>query len=728
LRSRIIRFFLIFILVMAAFSNFKLAAETEKRVLIIDLPRFTFDDISKSCPNLLQFARTGGVAVMTTPLQEPVTVEKVYFGFNSGTQVKTAEESLWMFDVGENFNGVPVGTLYQTLTGKTAPVDGAVQIGIGKISLLNSTSTDSENIGLFGRLLHQNAIKTAAIGNADADLVNRCGSAMVMDENGQLDLGAVGPETLEGDPQFPYGFRTDLEKVYSVWQEFQKQAQVTVITLGDLERIERFSVYLSDSRWQFYRKQVLLKYDRLLGRFLKEIDFDSTMVILFSALPPKKGLLGERLTPAIIKGPGFKPGLLFSRSTRKPGLITYYDLSATALKFLDVNRLRYVNGRGLESTPGDWRVPAREQPQLVDNYNFRWPLLTVYGNLLIGLALAMAIGLILRIRQTFLFTWLKYLYLFLLTVPAVFLLEALINPLDWGSILVWTLGLGGLIFAGAVYFSKRNPFSTLSGIGLFTILVIFIDGIFNGAMELRSFLGYSAVSGARFYGIGNEYMGIFLGAYIVTVSLNFERLGRFKHQILWLGMFFISILLVHPGFGANIGGGITALIGLGITTYLWLERPVRIREIVGLIAACLSLLVLVGFWEFRPNGNTMTHFGQLISLIRVDGFKAVVEVIGRKWALNMRLIDYTPWSKVIIGLLLAIPLIYKRPPALVAGIIEKYPQIIRGFLGLTITAIIALLVNDSGIASVATMFIFGFIMLLLVMLKEWGRPEELERQ
>jgi hypothetical protein len=67
---------------------------------------------------------------------------------------------------------------------------------------------------------------------------------------------------------------------------------------------------------------------------------------------------------------------------------------------------------------------------------------------------------------------------------------------------------------------------------------------------------------------------------------------------------------------------------------------------------------------------------------------------------------------------LLIPFLYKKPPAAVKHLIQKYPDLLHGFFGLTMTALIALLVNDSGIVTVATMFIFGSVMLFLVLFQE----------
>ena len=701
-------------------------ASPKPQVLIIDLPRFTYAQLSKDTPHLLQLAENSAAGIMTTPFADPLTAGEVYLGMNSGTQLKTYDDSILFYNSFDKYRDLPVATVCRGLYGYTPPIKGGVNLGLAKLMQQNggAGSALAASIGLFGKVLHSRSLKTAVIGNADSDLPNRAGAGLLMDERGTVDFAAVGAETLVTDRGFPYGIRTDTRQVMTLLREAKKQTDVIQLSLGDLERLERFNVYLSEARWHHLRRLALASYDRLLGEIMAETS-PNTLVVIFSSLPPAKRLeIGARLTPVLITGPGFERGILFSWSTRRAGIITCYDLPATILSFLGINPEGHFNGHKLETRPGDWRGLAGKLPQLIKNFGLRWPLLTTYGYLLIVIVLLAILGLIFYPRITALFRIVEYGYLFLLTVPVVFLVEALFNPLSWPAIIGLTVGLGGLLLAVSLGLARGRRQEAVALIGLFTVIWIGIDGLFNGVFELNAFLGYSAVAGARFYGIGNEYMGFLLGAYITMISISFEKLRRFPAQVLWLAVFLITVFLVHPNFGANIGGGITALIGLGITTYLWLERPIHLRELAGLLGAMLAMLILVGIWELAFSGDKITHFGQLISLIKLNGFQAVSTVLIRKWQMGMRLIGYTPWAKVLLAILVAIPLLYKKPPTVLARLIKNHPGIMRGILGLTFTALIALVVNDSGIVAVATMFIFGAFMLLQVIFEEWVYKDE----
>lgn len=715
MRIRKFYFLISFVLIFQA-VGMPSAAESGKQVLIIDIPRLTFEDLNDT-PNLKRSLDDSAVGLMTVPV-DPITSEKVYLGFNSGTQLKPSpQDSLLILNANEEYNHLPAGELYQSLTGYHPAVNNGVHLGLAKIVQLNAGSL-GQNIGRFGWLLHQNSLRTAAIGNADAEYPNRGGALLVMDEKGRIDFAALGKETLRTDPGFPFGLITDNDQIFSNWLAFKKKADVIVLTLGDFERLERFALYLSDERWDFYRRSIMKRYDELWERLQATIDRKSTLTILFTGVAPqRKAKIGEKLAPVAISSPGLGSGIVYSPSTRKTGVITEYDLPATVLKFLGIKKSGLFNGQSLKSIPGDWDEVVSLRPQLVRNYAVRWPLLTGYAYILIGSILAGIAGLILKWRSV-VFEILTYIYLALLSVPAAFLIMSAFNPLSWFAIIGSALALMALFLTVAIRSKGWNPFRILSVISLATVLLIIIDGLGNGFLESRSFLGYSLVAGARFYGIGNEYMGFLLGAYTVFLGLNFKDLGKHRGLVLHLSMWLLALLVSHPNFGANIGGGSTVILGLGITNHLLLRKKINLKEIGKFFFGLAALLTLVGIWDFFINKNSLTHFGQMLFLIKEEGFPVVKEMVSRKWEMNLRLINYTPWSKALLAILILVPLLYYKPSQKITELLRKYPESLRVFLGLVFTALIALIVNDSGIVAVATMLIFGGVLLLLVLFEE----------
>ncbi len=684
-----------------------LHARAERSVLMIDIPRLDLAEVGPDLPNLQHFLDHGAVGIRTSPLPNPVTPEATYLSFNSGSELKIPADGYRFYNADETIDGQTAGQLYRNLLGRPVkPSNGVTP----DFQLLIDKYQFPKTLGRFGKVLRHHRIGTAVIGNADGEFLDRVSAAMLMDETGKVDWSRLGSETLQADAQFPYGYRTNTAAVLTLWRSCRSQAGIVLITLGDLERIQQFGRYLSESRRLYYRKFALREYDRLLGTLMTERS-PGTLTVVFSAVPPEQPVLGgTRMTPVVLQGPGFQSGVLVSGSTRRKGLITLEDLPVTVLSYLQVESRGLYRGDKLGQVPGDWRLIPQQQQQFLDNYNIRWPFLTTYAYLLI----ASLLGTIL----SWIFGWsakvisgIRWIYFYLLTIPAVCIIVAYPNPVSWIEALGLTMGLATLLFTAAKLLG-RDSWHCLAWLSGLSLLVIIGDGLLNGRAELNSFWGYSAVAGVRFYGIGNEYMGFLLGSYIVTTAIVLHCLKRKPVKLLWALTLLVTVVIIHPNFGANIGGGITALLGLGITTFLWQERPIKLKELILLSGALMLILLGIALWDLYFNKQLMTHFGQFIMFVKTGGVRVLLEMVQRKLQLNYDLMTSSPWTWALIGLLALGPLLYKTRSKVVTVLFNDYPMLFKGWVGLSWTALIGIAVNDTGIVAAATIMIFGGALLL----------------
>jgi hypothetical protein len=717
-RLRLLGLILPCLLLLNCFASVTWAA-SQKQVLILDLPRFTFEDLSPRYPNLMKLANESSVGIMAVRLSGPVNPEKLYLNLSSGKQLWSAEEARLILDSAEVYNGLPAGQLYQSLTGYRAYPNGGVFLGLPKIIQLNQRRELNANIGMTGQVLHDHNIKTAVIGNADVmEYLNRSGAIPWVDRTGLIDFAALGAETVEAVPSFPSGLRSNVEHIFAYWQRFSKKAQVISISLGDLERIERYRDYLTEPRRKYFRNQALRNYDRLLGKLMASVDPEQTMVVIYSIFGPELEGRTQRLNPVLIKTAAQKPGLIVADSTRRVGLLTGSDLIAAIYSFLEIANPAFYTDRTIRTVSGSWPQAATMLNELDLNYKARWDLLPVHGYALIVIVAGFIAGLIYVPKCRRFFAIFQQVYLYLLTIPAVCLIESLINPVEWPAIIGWTVGLAGLFYLGLRLLSQGNERYAVLAIAGFTAFLVVLDGLRNGWLELRSFWGYSAVSAARFYGVGNEYLGFLLGAYIVVVTFTLAKITRHRAKLLWGGWLFLAIFLFYPAWGANVGGGITVVLGLGAANFIWLDQPITKKRIGLLLAALVGLLTLIGVVDLFVSGRQMSHFGQFIGVIRQQGLPVLVEMVSRKWQLNQSLIAANSWSYVLIGFLIIIPLLFHNPPRALRRWLDTYPDLAKGILCLVITSVVALLANDSGIVTVATMFIFGVELFLVLIVEE----------
>ncbi len=523
-----------------------------------------------------------------------------------------------------------------------------------------------------------------------------------------IDIKAGTPKRFHSVIQPADNQKTNADFLLEYYRRCRKQSGILLITFP--ESLSRHPKQAGSSTQRMENT-----YDYLISRIAAETDFTKTLLMICSSRPPEKLAAGNSsLTPVVLKGLNFSSGILYAPSTRKAGIITMNDLRAVIRKCLNPETTAMLPVRNI---PGEWRNLAYSQHALVANYMIRWPLLTIFGYVLIGVIFLFTVGVILRFPRRFIKLF-AFSFLFLLTLPAALLLEALIDPLNWIAITVCTFLFSGIVFFVSYFVAGKNLAKTLLCIAVLTTGIMIGDGFINGYYEHKSFLGYSVVAGARYYGVGNEYMGILLGSYITAITLSLQKLTKWRKELLWFFTFFIGLLLMHPYFGADVGGGITALLGLGITNFLWLKQPVRIKEMAGLCLAVVLIFISMGVLDLYVYQSSMSHLGKLLLGVQKNGMEVFVHLVIRKIGLNLRLISSTPLTVVLIGVLGAIPLLYRFPPRPIGEFAVKYPVIISGLVGLAITALIGLLTNDSGIVSAAMTFLFGIGLIMVLMVTE----------
>lgn len=149
-------------------------------------------------------------------------------------------------------------------------------------------------------------------------------------------------------------------------------------------------------------------------------------------------------------------------------------------------------------------------------------------------------------------------------------------------------------------------------LGLVVVLVV-LDTCAHWGMVAHSALSGYYGSGIRFYGIGNEYMGLLIGAALMSVPKRF--LGGVGAGIV--------LLLGLPMLGANAGGAMAASVAFFPPSKKQWWRVL----LPFMVVAALALLD-----RLQP-GAAQSHIGQAAG----RGPSAWGEIVVRKLAMNARL-------------------------------------------------------------------------------------------
>ncbi|MBX6378672.1 MAG: hypothetical protein IRY95_09005, partial [Clostridia bacterium] len=442
---------------------------------------------------------------------------------------------------------------------------------------------------------------------------------------------------------------------------------------------------------------------------------------------------GLQLTPILAAGPSFAPGLLTSGTTRQPGVVGLPDVTAEAVRrFGGVaptgHRLQVI------PTPDAWTATGRLYDRTAANHLRRPAVLSAWivGQLVavpgafVTLLLAAA-GLLRPGAAAAVGAGVPALAFTIGALPAALLGLGAVPGLPAASagaaavVAAVAFGPGTLAATRRRWGEKRGLLAALGVVSGLTGALIVADAAAGGFLATASPLGHSLVGGARFYGIGNEYAGVLLGASLVAAGAAADGMAGFAAAgsvVLALAGAAVVSALAAPGLGANVGATVASALAFG---YAALRRgggrPAWRRAAV-LAATATAVVFLAAACDLARAPDLRSHLGLTLSRMADEGPGYVLTVAERKLALNWRLIRYTNWSWLFIACLVTNALAFFRPQGVLRRIVAKYPNLGAALAAAAVGACVNLVVNDSGIVAAATTFLPASATLLCLLSHE----------
>lgn len=367
---------------------------------------------------------------------------------------------------------------------------------------------------------------------------------------------------------------------------------LTVVDLGALGYPERTSVSAAD---------------RQLARIAADLPADTLLLVT----APGAALGGPpHLSTVVVSGPGFGGGLLEAASTRQPGIVTLTDLTPTVAGWLG-----HAVPAGLSGSPltrGDRGSLAAAVRVLTGRDTAEQVWMSTHGWFFTAYAVAVAV---LLAAPALLFGgsgperarrrargW-RMAGVIAAAVPVGTFLASLVpwwlhaHPAIWlyGMAVCWTAAVAGAAAAGPW---RRQPFGPFGVICLFTLAVLGIDVMTGSRLQLEVPFGLSLLEAGRFYGIGNEALGVYCVCAIVgaawlghLASRRFPSGRRAAVLAASLVGLFAVVASGWPGFGAKVGGTI-ALVPCLLLLIAWLGgKSVRWQFAVPVAVSGLALFL-----------------------------------------------------------------------------------------------------------------------------------------
>ncbi len=712
MKSKKIIGFVLFVFLIQIFANGFIYAKTTKsdineKLVIIMVNRLDLEDF-KSIDAIGKYDQ-GYIGLMNVRGANVTNDASSYASIGWGRKSYVLNEDLNFFEIPDKAKSEQYRFVTKKEPGKIS------NLSINTLIQTNSYSDYGSVVGNLGEIANKNNLKLSVIGNSNKENPLLFSGLIAMDSFGRINAGNIDDVNML-DYNAPYDIRTDYDKVLDIFKEHYKPSDIIVIELGDSYRLDEYKKMMSEIAYDEYKKILTGRIDSFISNIKNKLSENDTMMIVSPFPSMEKFNDGYKLSPIYIFNNAEEgAGILTSASTRRDGVISNIDISAYINnKFGLVNE--DISGKTISTKPYQkaWAFLEEENEKIVSLSSVRIPVLYTYAVFEMCVwILTVLIGLFYNKIPKIIIKAVKFILRITLLVPLVILIIPVFDFTNALYSLIIGLFFLTVGYAMILKFIKNdlNTIAILSG--LMSIILLLDMAVFEQFLIKNSLLGYDPIIGARFYGIGNEYMGVLVGASIMTVSIFFEKFG-YKNSILIPFSLVVIFIMGNPMMGANVGGTITISASFLFLILKSNNIKIDIKKSIGIFIAIVLIVSFMAWMDF--NNENKSHLANAIMTIIHTGPSAILQIILRKLSMNMRLISASMWSKVFILAIIVMAVLFYKPFGVLKRLCQKHSQIANGWAAIVVGSVVGFMVNDSGIVAAATSIGYVIVPMLVLLL------------
>lgn len=591
----------------------------------------------------------------------------------------------------ELINGRLTDDLYTQLTG-WQPAENLLHPWIGALQKQNHETLYRAEVGQFGERLKRTGFSRYVMGHSDTDHAHRFAGLLAMDKKGTVDGDVMLSVTQ--DPSRAYGKRMNVEWMVSKLSQLSTEKRFVVIEWGDIYRLFKQKEQMEEAHFKVQRSQALDELERFLGQLRKGT---TDHIWLISPFVHQEAYANkQQLAPIYYWSPDGVGGSFYSGTTKRQDVMSNIDIVPTFIEQLQLEPSTYDLGFPLKKVR-DSAVTSNEKIESVKQsegvFRSRSFVLSTYISCLAFLLIIAGC-----------ITWFKPKKRIYLSLLQAILLSALSSPL-WFLLLAgveYLVGVGGfiaLVITCSLLWGALFQF--LRDIGLYltasiTLLAINIDTFLASPLMSHSYLGYDPIIGARYYGIGNEYIGVYI-IYVLIVAAWMTRITNkyVRYSLLLLLWMTQCIIIGHPQQGANAGGFLSAVMTIAYWFIVsWKEKLSVKKTLLLFVISVVGSLILL--FVLQKVGTDFSHIGKAYERLLYGDISFILDTILRKLEMNLKLFKHSNWTQLLVTsyLIAAMILWWNKKPFRERG---KRLFIKTG----TVCSVILLLINDSGVVAAA---------------------------
>jgi len=441
------------------------------------------------------------------------------------------------------------------------------------------------------------------------------------------------------------------------------------------------------------------------------------LVAPYNDTPARKPETGQQAiedkpqnSPVILSGPAIPRGVLTSDTTWHSGLVANIDVAPTVLTLLGLPIPSGMTGKPMavlphKKDPASFVADINRRTRSVDR--FRAPGQSVYGALhLLAVVLAGAFLLWPGVqRNRAMRVFLRLVALTVILFPAACLLLPAVTPPRVSVLVSFAVTYGASLSAGIILLLlfRNRPAALVTALCAPPVLVA-LDLALGWGLNTANIFSFSLISGKRFYGLGNEGMGVVVGAATMAsaVLISNSNWPPRRAALTAAAILFLTAVVVgFPRLGANSGGALTAVTAMMVLSILSGGRRFGLRHVLLTLLALAAFTALLILVHKFPGAAHPTHVTSAVSKTQSQGVGYLWDIFLRKLAIHRNVVRATVYPAIFASVIGLLAWAWYKPGSRVRAMLGARPRVAAGAAACIAASIAGYILNDSGLPVMA---------------------------
>ncbi|MFE9207029.1 hypothetical protein [Micromonospora sp. NPDC007230] len=443
---------------------------------------------------------------------------------------------------------------------------------------------------------------------------------------------------------------------------------------------------------------------------------DAQLARVLAARPPRSAVLvagvgdteaPSRLQVAIAHGPGWERGWLTSPSTGREGYLQLVDLAPTALAALGRPMPeRLFLGRPAVSVggrPDDLRAAIDAPADADREAGAQRRVAGWFFGLLAAAQVALAVAVLPLLRRArrhagphgpepvsrrVVAVVELLLIAAALAVPAALLADA--APWWRGEYAGWWFGLVTVLLivggTAAVRFSPgyERTLGPLGAVAGLAALVVGVDVLTGSRLQLNGVVGYSALEGGRYTGLGTVGLGVFVAGSLLCGGWLAQRVPRAWRLMVMVAVGGAAVVVVgSPYLGADSTGAIALTAGVSVAAAICTGGWLTVSRLAWATMAALALTIGYAVVDLRRPAVERGSVGRFLAALG-DGTGGLT--VHRSSAANLQTLVDSPLTLLALAGAALVWLALLQPWGGLMRLFGIYPAIRAAMAGTGVAA------------------------------------------